>query len=71
MRDQKRIDEVLRVLREVWTANPDIRLGQLVVNAARLARPNAPPFYVEDDDMYAALYDVMTTGKWTRKEGAL
>ena len=35
MRDPKRIDEVLEVLRQSWHANPDQRLTQLIMNATR------------------------------------
>lgn len=34
-RDPDRIDVVLDEIRRVWTANPDLRLSQLVFNAAR------------------------------------
>jgi len=36
MRDPARIDEMLAVLREVWQREPDLRLGQLIFNAARM-----------------------------------
>jgi uncharacterized protein YihD (DUF1040 family) len=35
MRDPERIDEVLAQVRRAWMANPDLRLTQLVFNAAR------------------------------------
>lgn len=35
MRNPDRIDEVLEELGKVWRANPDMRLSQLVFNAAR------------------------------------
>lgn len=50
-RDPARIDSVLRELERAWRANADMRLGQLLVNAAGVA----DPFYVEDDQMLAAL----------------
>lgn len=37
MRDPARIDETLTVVREYWLKNPDMRLGQLIYNAARTA----------------------------------
>lgn len=49
MRDPKRIDEVLELLREVWTENPDFRLGQIVAVAAATANGSFDPFYLEDD----------------------
>lgn len=50
MRDPKRIDPFLKRLSAVWKANPDLRLGQLVVNAL-----GPDPFYVEDDDLLRRL----------------
>jgi hypothetical protein len=38
-RDPARIDQVLEVLRKVWAEFPDLRLGQLLVNAIRPAVP--------------------------------
>ncbi len=50
-RDPGRIDGALAVLAAAWRAHPDLRLGQLVVNAAG----DADSFYVEDDVLAAAL----------------
>lgn len=40
MRDIERIDIVLDELRKYWTANPDLRLGQIIGNAATRAWHN-------------------------------
>lgn len=48
MRDPARIDEILELLREVWTRSPDLRLGQLIVNAVRPQEPCLPVFSIED-----------------------
>lgn len=48
-RDPARIDIVLSALRAYWLANPDLRLGQIVVNAA----DGGDPFGVEDDMLMA------------------
>lgn len=45
MRNPDRIPEILRVIGEVWARNPDLRLGQLMVNVAG----KTDPFYLEDD----------------------
>lgn len=50
MRDPARIPKILERLRKVWEAHPDLRLGQLVVNAAT-SRPHCDPFYIEDDSL--------------------
>lgn len=55
MRDPKRIDEILNELREFWTANPDLRLGQLVVNVVNPKVPSPEVFYVEDEEFRARL----------------
>lgn len=41
-REAKRIPEILAVIGELWLANPDLRLGQIIGNAAIT-------FYTEDD----------------------
>ena len=48
MRDPARIDRMLDLLREVWTRSPDLRLGQLIVNAVRPHDPCPEVFSVED-----------------------
>lgn len=48
MRDPARIDQILELLREVWTRSPDLRLGQLIVNAVRPQEPCPEVFYIED-----------------------
>lgn len=65
MRDPNRIDEVISALRAYWHAHPDMRLGQIISNAATpdtpgerrsrsewaQDRPPFDPFYVEDDQI--------------------
>lgn len=58
MRDPKRIDKVLDVVKQAWVKNPDLRFGQLILNLTTNA--NAL-YYVEDDTMIEALekaYDI-------------
>lgn len=58
MRDPARIDSVLAAVKAAWEANPDLRLGQLVYNAAGAIRyvPPCPGlFYLEDADLVAGL----------------
>ncbi len=54
MRDPARIPFILDHLRKVWEAHPDLRLGQLVVNAATV-RPQLDPFYIEDEELIGRL----------------
>ncbi len=49
MRDPQRIDRILALLEQLWRSSPDLRLGQIVVNAAKPSRPTPAIFYVEDD----------------------
>ena len=55
MRDPNRIPKVLVALAEVWYLNPDLRLGQLVCNAASMLGTGQDPFYTEDDKMLEGL----------------
>lgn len=48
MRDPKRIRQVLARLEWAWERRPDLRLGQIIVNAAGLAQD---PFYIEDEEL--------------------
>lgn len=52
-RDPARIDIIIAALRAYWLANPDLRLGQIVVNAA----DGCDPFGVEDDALMAGWLD--------------
>lgn len=53
MRDPARIDRVLAQIAVLWHRYPDLRLGQLLVNAE--PRFDVLPFYIEDTDLEAAL----------------
>jgi len=46
-RDPSRIELVLNVLREYWSENTDLRLGQILENIS--SRSGKPTFYLEDD----------------------
>ena len=54
-RDPGQIDEALAALRTVWAESPDLRLGQLLVNAVRPPEPCPEIFYVEDDVLLEGL----------------
>lgn len=54
MRDPKRIDPLLEELRKYWKNNPDLRLGQIISNTARIAG-HSDPFFIEDGDMLLTL----------------
>jgi len=52
MRDPKRIEPILSLIREIWTNHPDLRLTQLIMNALNI---NYDPYYIEDDDLQKGL----------------
>ena len=62
-RDPARIHMVLDKLREVWEKNPNLRLVQLLVNAAGASQPCRDMFNLEDDILLRdlAAFDAMTT----------
>ncbi len=40
MRDEKRIDKILDKIRDTWKQNPDMRLGQLLINMCLIPDDN-------------------------------
>ncbi len=65
MRDPARIDRILNMLKRYWKTYPDLRLGQIVENAAHVG--HAPggggpdTFYVEDDVIERGLAELERT----------
>ena len=55
MRDPARIDDVLAALRAAWVESPDLRLGQLIVNAVLPSNPCPEVFHAEDDVLLRGL----------------
>lgn len=51
MRDPARIEPVLDAIRRVWEQSPDLRLGQLLVNAVNPPEPCPELFYIEDEKL--------------------
>jgi hypothetical protein len=58
MRDPERIPRMLQMLEVLWLAYPDLRLGQIIVNAMR-PHDDHSVFYVEDDVIERGI-DAMT-----------
>lgn len=52
MRNPKRIEPMLALIREIWYKYPDLRLTQLIMNALKM---NQDPYYVEDEKLEKAL----------------
>lgn len=51
MRDPNRIETILEALRLTWQQEPDLRLGQLLINIAKPQSPCPELFYLEDDEL--------------------
>jgi hypothetical protein len=72
MRDPARIDDVLAAVRAAWAESPDLRLGQLIVNAVRPTNPCPEVFYTEDDALVQGLssfQELMQAAKVARTAG--
>lgn len=69
MRDPKRLPEMLQLLALVWAANPDLRLTQLVNNAAFAGGwKDNDTFHCEDDVTMAGLVQ-LAQGDVTGRKG--
>jgi hypothetical protein len=56
MRDPDRIENILECIRVVWRQDPDLRLGQLILNSIRAEAPPYPSlYYLEDDKLKEAI----------------
>lgn len=56
MRDPERIGEMIELLGEIWRLQPDLRLGQLIFNAARMRNSDiGDVFSIEDGDLRKGL----------------
>ncbi len=53
MRDPKRIEVILQEISNIWHANPDLRLGQLICNVIQ----DPALYYVEDKELVKLLKD--------------
>lgn len=51
MRDPKRIEHLLKLIKKIWKENPDLRLMQLLGNSL----PSGDNYYCEDDKLELAL----------------
>jgi uncharacterized protein YihD (DUF1040 family) len=69
MRDPNRINRILEKLRAAWLSSPDLRLGQLVMNAIAMTedRPVNDIFYIEDDQTEKGLNATLKAQKEQRK----
>ena len=56
---QESIDEILKLISEIWHKNPDLRLCQLLGNCVRIN----DYYYIEDDVLQEELIDIYLDGK--------
>jgi uncharacterized protein YihD (DUF1040 family) len=64
MRNPDRIVSILALLTEVWAEHPDMRLGQLLSNAAFHAGwKDRDLFYLEDSRLHVGLIKFYATSK--------
>ena len=54
MRDINRIPQILGDLKKIWELTPDIRLGQLLLNA--VDHNENTLFYIEDQDLIDRMF---------------
>ena len=54
MRDENRIDYMLKLVGKIWHKHPDMRFGQLVSNLYTYTS-KTDMFYVEDDELMRLL----------------
>lgn len=59
MRDPHRIEPMLAALRRIWEANPDLRLAQIISNAARGTPAWPDVFSVEDQELMKGLLKML------------
>lgn len=62
MRNAERIPVVLEAIRKLWEKYPDLRLGQLMLDAAP-SLPSSSLFNMEDDALVQRLYEVHAPGE--------
>jgi hypothetical protein len=64
MRDPARIRDICVELMRLWSGWPDLRLGQIVSNAANAysSGKHADPFYIEDEELMKYIRVMLSSG---------
>lgn len=55
MRDKARINKILKIIKDIWEENPDLRFVQLIGNVTT-------NYYIEDDEFVERLKDTYKKG---------
>ena len=66
-RDPERIDPMMRKLIEAWKLNPDLRLGQLIIDCAK----QSDIFSIEDDEMFEKIRNFINASKKQCENGMM
>jgi hypothetical protein len=53
MRNNEHISHVLKELQKIWEVNPDLRLGQMLLNA--VDQDDIALFFTEDDELISIM----------------
>ena len=61
MRDPKRIDRILKLIKKIWKKNPGLRLCQLIDNCTYLYKEDS--YYIEDNIIEERLKEVYLDAK--------
>ena len=69
MRDPARIDDLIAALRAAWMQSPDLRLGQLIVNAIRPTEPCPEIFHAEDETILRGLISYRDAAQLAKSNG--
>ncbi|MGV8152041.1 MAG: hypothetical protein ACP5OG_03095 [Candidatus Nanoarchaeia archaeon] len=57
MRDKKRIKRILELIENIWSDNPDLRFGQLIINLG-IAKDDFNTWNNEDDELEKYLTNI-------------
>ena len=63
MRDKKRISTYIKKLKKIWEQHPDLRLGQLILNAVK--EDNL--YYIEDGSLFRDIENLYKDSNETTK----
>lgn len=67
MRDPERIDRILDKLGQVWKRQPDLRLGQLIIDLHPRGDFACPEvFHVEDDSLECQIDRFLKEGRFQK-----
>jgi len=62
MKDPGRIDEIIELIKQLWSSYPDWRFGQLICNiSTKLGYED--PFFVEDDLLKKKIEELLESTK--------